>query len=268
MARTLNPSAVVPSPSAASCAIARPVASSVLAFASMQADYYLVSAARRSHRLKPGRSYVFGREAGVDILLQDALVSRRHAEVRWRTDDGWDLVDLGSRNGVSVNGMRVKESAALQDGDQVAIGGQVFRYHLLPPGGDPASLSNQAPQISNVETIGPGFNLGDLAGQGAAFTGALSDGLLVVLQFLLQTHKSGRLDLIGAETASIWVENGVAVHAKAGAATGIDAMVALNIAPPPRFAFHAGIAPDEKTIEGSGNGVLMEVARMSDEKKR
>jgi hypothetical protein len=234
----------------------------------MQVDYYLVSAARRSHRLKPGRNYVFGREAGVDIMLQDALVSRRHAEVRWRTEpeDGWALVDLGSRNGCSVNGQRVQDTAALNDGDQVQIGGQVFKYHLLPPGGDPASLGNQAPQISNVETIGPGFNMADIAEQGAAFTGSLSDGLLVMLQFLQQTHKTGRLDLLGgAETASVWVEKGIPVHAKLGAAIGVEAMVAINVKPPPRFAFHSNQAPDQKSLTGSANAILMEIARLSDE---
>ncbi len=235
----------------------------------MNVDYYLVSAARRTHRLKPGRSYVFGREAGVDILLQDALVSRRHAELHWHDENGWKMVDLGSRNGCSVNGTRVKDPVALTDGDQVQIGGQVFRYHLLPPGGDPASLGNQAPQISNVETIGPGFNFADLANQGAAFTGSLSDGLLVLLQFLQQTNKSGRLDLIGnSDNASVWVQKGTPVHAKHGALIGMDALVELAVTPPPRFAFHGDVAAEDRSLEGSTNGILMEIARLSDEHKR
>src|SRR4051812_31031411 len=79
----------------------------------MQVEYYLVSAARRSYRLRPGRVYVFGRETTVDIPLQDALASRRHAELRWKQveqEEGWEIVDLNSRNGVLVNGTRTKES--------------------------------------------------------------------------------------------------------------------------------------------------------------
>ena len=235
----------------------------------MQVDYYLVSAARRAHRLKPGRSYVFGREAGVDIQVPDALVSRRHAEVRWREDAGWDLIDLESRNGVLLNGSRISRPSTLTDGDQIAIGGQIFRYHLLPPGADPASLMEQAPQIASGETMGPGFSLADLATQGAAFTGELSDGLFEMLQYLIQTRKSGRLDLLGRGCfGSIWVENGVPRHATLGPTQGIDALVQLTASPPPRFAFHAGIAPEATTLSGSANGILMEVARLVDESRR
>ena len=51
-----------------------------------------------------------------------------------------------------------------------------------------------------------------------------------------------------------------------GAIDGIDALAQLARNPPPRFAFHsdAVVAP-KRTIEGSGPGVLMEVARMLDE---
>jgi hypothetical protein len=237
----------------------------------MKVDYYLISASRRAHRLKPGRPYVFGREAGVEIPVQDALASRRHAELRWREDDGWDLVDLASRNGVMVNGVRIDATKPrkLDDADQVQIGGQVFRYHMLPPGGDPASLSEQAPQISNVETMGPGFSLSELASQGAAFTGELSDGVLVMLQFLLGTKKTGRLDFIGAKMiGSVWTAKGTPIHSTYGGEEGIDALVAWAVNPAPRFAFHADAAPDHFSIEGSANGILMEVARLMDEMKR
>jgi len=235
----------------------------------MQVDYYLVSAARRAHRLKPGRAYVFGREAGVDIQVPDALVSRRHAEVRWREDEGWDLVDLESRNGVSLNGARITRNCKLEDGDQLAIGGQVFRYYLLPPGSDPASLMDQAPQIASGETMGPGFSLADLATQGAAFTGQLTDGLFEMLQYLMQTKKSGRLDLLGPGSfGSIWVDQGVPRHATLGPKKGFDALVALTTTPPPRFAFHNAIKPEETTLAGTANGILMEVARLVDESKR
>jgi pSer/pThr/pTyr-binding forkhead associated (FHA) protein len=237
----------------------------------MQVEYYLVSAARRSYRLRPGRTYVFGRETTVDIPLQDALASRRHAELRWKQVDdkeGWEIVDLNSRNGVLVNGERTKEST-LTDSDQIQIGGQVFRYHLLPPGADPASIGNQAPQISNVETMGPGVSLMELASQGAAFTGVLSDGLLVMLQFLQGTSKTGRLDCIGGTSlGSVFVEKGTPVHATYEKEKGIDALIALAVSPPPRFAFHGESLPDERTITGSANGVMMEVARQMDEIKR
>ncbi len=237
----------------------------------MAVDYYLISAARRAHRLRPDRSYVFGREEGVDIVLQDALVSRRHAELGWSASGFWEVKDLGSRNGVFVNGNRIPGPMRLDDGFQLQIGGQVYRLHLLPPGGDPASLSNQAPQISNLETMGPGFNLQDIANQGATFTGEVTaGGVMDLLQYFQATNKSGRLDMLGGSSlASVWVINGNPIHATFDTTKGIEALVSLTKAPPPRFAFHADApAAGERTVQGSMQGVLMEVARALDEQKR
>jgi hypothetical protein len=238
----------------------------------MSVDYYLVSAARRAHRLRPDRAYVFGREEGVDIVLQDALVSRRHAELSWNEAEGcWEMKDLGSRNGVFVNGNRIPGPTRMDDGFQLQIGGQVYRLHMLPPGGDPASLGNQAPQISNIETMGPGFNLQDIANQGATFTGEVTGGgVLDLLQFFQATNKSGRLDLVGgANLASVWIHGGAPVHATFDASKGMEALIFLAKTPPPRFAFHADApAAAERTLQGSMQGILMEVARMLDEQKR
>ncbi len=234
----------------------------------MAVEYYLVSAARRAHRLREGRSYTFGREVGCDIHVQDALVSRKHAEVRW-DEESWHVVDLESRNGVMLNNVRITRTCKLEDSDQVAIGGQIFRFHVLPSGADPSSLSDQAPQISTAETMGPGYNLADLATQGAAFTGKITDGLFEMLQYLLQTRKTGRLDLFGPGTmGSIWVVQGAPVHASYATLIGMDALVDLVQNPPERFAFHSDQAPEETTLSGSANGILMEVARLVDEAKR
>src|ERR671916_771123 len=78
----------------------------------------LVGGGRRN--VLSGSRVVLGRSREADIVLQDPNVSRRHAEVR-RGDDGWHIVDLGSTNGIKVNGRRV-ESQALRPGDQVTIG--------------------------------------------------------------------------------------------------------------------------------------------------
>ena len=237
----------------------------------MNVDFYLLSAARRAHRLRPGRAYSFGREEGVDILLQDALASRRHAEMRWNEGGYWLVVDLNSRNGVLVNGKRITAEVRMGDGDQLQIGGQVYRLYLLPPGGDPGSLGSQAPQISNLETMGPGFSLNDLQQAGATFTWVVtSGGVMELLQFFQVTAKSGRLDLSGGKTtSSVWMKQGTPFHAASGAKLGIDALVDLATDPPPRFSFHADAAESEgRTLQGSAQGILMEVARILDEKRK
>jgi pSer/pThr/pTyr-binding forkhead associated (FHA) protein len=68
------------------------------------------------------QEYVFGRDEGsADIVLNDDLVSRRHAKAR-RDLLGTHLEDLGSRNGIKVNKKKVRR-VTLKDGDEVEIGG-------------------------------------------------------------------------------------------------------------------------------------------------
>ncbi len=66
----------------------------------------------------------FGRQDGLEICLDDASVSRRHAEVR-ATDHGWVIQDLGSTNGTFVNGTRLKNgSMPIKSRDLLQIGGR------------------------------------------------------------------------------------------------------------------------------------------------
>ena len=67
-----------------------------------------------------GSRVVMGRSRDCDVRLDDPNVSRRHAEVR-REEGGWVVADLGSTNGVKLNGRRVSE-APLKPGDEIALG--------------------------------------------------------------------------------------------------------------------------------------------------
>jgi pSer/pThr/pTyr-binding forkhead associated (FHA) protein len=69
------------------------------------------------------REFVVGRTVGCDLVVDDALVSRRHASFRVNGDNV-ELSDLGSRNGVTVNGKRVQGTVTLETGDRVTIGSQ------------------------------------------------------------------------------------------------------------------------------------------------
>ena len=75
-----------------------------------------------------GAAAVIGRSRDCDVVLSDPNVSRRHAELR-RDGDGWKVVDLGSTNGVKVNGRRVSE-ARLQPGDTITLGVTDLTFEL------------------------------------------------------------------------------------------------------------------------------------------
>jgi adenylate cyclase len=75
-------------------------------------------------RIRVERTVVIGREADCRVVLQDDLVSRRHAEVTF-ADGRLVLRDLGSTNGTTVGGTRVKE-ATLRGGQAFTVGKSTF----------------------------------------------------------------------------------------------------------------------------------------------
>jgi pSer/pThr/pTyr-binding forkhead associated (FHA) protein len=62
-----------------------------------------------------------GRESASTIRIDSLFVSRRHARIEQNADQAI-LVDLGSSNGTSLNGVRVEGSVTLSPGDVVTIG--------------------------------------------------------------------------------------------------------------------------------------------------
>ncbi|HEY62982.1 MAG TPA: FHA domain-containing protein [Caldilineae bacterium] len=68
-----------------------------------------------------------GRSARNDVVLDDPLVSRAHAEIR-HTDEGWVLHDRNSTNGTYLNGRRVIRSEPLRDGDEIRIGQTILTF--------------------------------------------------------------------------------------------------------------------------------------------
>jgi hypothetical protein len=78
-----------------------------------------LSVAGRTHEItKP--NVVLGRSREADVRISDVNVSRRHAELRQEGAGYW-IVDLGSTNGLEVNGKRT-ERARVRDGDRITIG--------------------------------------------------------------------------------------------------------------------------------------------------
>ena len=76
-----------------------------------------------------GPTATLGRSKECECVLNDPNVSRRHAELRRSSNGDWQIVDLGSTNGVKVNGRRVS-SARLSPGDEVILGTQVFSFDI------------------------------------------------------------------------------------------------------------------------------------------
>lgn len=76
--------------------------------------------------LKEGLN-IIGRENDVDIFLNDITVSRRHAEIKSKSNRV-SIRDLDSLNGTYVNGKSI-ETSTLKDGDEIQIGRFKLLYH-------------------------------------------------------------------------------------------------------------------------------------------
>lgn len=74
----------------------------------------------------PTRTVRIGRGADNELVIDDLVVSRRHAELLAHPDRTYEILDLGSHNGTFLNGQPVTR-APVTPGDIVGIGHSAFR---------------------------------------------------------------------------------------------------------------------------------------------
>ncbi len=90
-----------------------------------------------------------GRRESCDICLKFANVSGLHCELSFK-DGYWVIRDLGSTNGIKVNGTRVAVPKPLRPGDEIAIANRRYtiQYNLVGP-----SFDNLEAQLSEDEDM-------------------------------------------------------------------------------------------------------------------
>jgi signal transduction histidine kinase/pSer/pThr/pTyr-binding forkhead associated (FHA) protein len=78
--------------------------------------------------------YSMGRAADNGIVLEGSLISRRHGQIR-RDGQRFLISDLGSHNGIFVNGQKIDETP-LKDNDEIRIGNYVLIFREGAADGD------------------------------------------------------------------------------------------------------------------------------------
>jgi len=86
-----------------------------------------------------------GRMEGNDIVLDDHLVSRHHAVIRW-SPNGYELEDLGAANGTYVQGHRIHGSVLLAPAQTIRIGNTELLFQVLPEAGAAEHVQAVAPK--------------------------------------------------------------------------------------------------------------------------
>lgn len=91
-----------------------------------------------------GAPAVVGRSPECAIAIAEPSLSRRHFEIRFEGDE-WQVRDLRSRNGVTINSKGMRE-AVVRAGDEIRAGDVTFRLEVAP-----ARLSEAPPEHPPAE---------------------------------------------------------------------------------------------------------------------
>ena len=100
-----------------------------------------------TYHLKAGRRYHLGRGSQCQVRVLDLKLSRQHCAFE-HGDSGWQLIDLASTNGCSVDGERVSGSRPLRQGSLVAAGSTTVRVERITD-------SSEAPDAMPAEAQPP-----------------------------------------------------------------------------------------------------------------
>jgi sigma-B regulation protein RsbU (phosphoserine phosphatase) len=146
--------------------------------------------------------FTIGRDPSQDLPLAFPFVSRSHAQIVWE-DPHFIVVDIGSRGGTFVNGVRVHRGK-LEDGDRIQFGGEhvvELRFRTSEMGSDVPlrTLLHQAPKDEGRE-----LSLGKLSWfvQAARRLNDLG-GVNEILTALIETT----LSLTGAERGYVFLRD-------------------------------------------------------------
>ena len=69
-----------------------------------------------------------GRQLTNDIIVEDKRVSRYHAQIKYQTNGQFMIFDLGSTNGITINGTPHLRQHTLRSGDRFTIGSYDFYF--------------------------------------------------------------------------------------------------------------------------------------------
>lgn len=207
-----------------------------------------------------------GRAEDNTIVLADATVSRLHAVVEWKDGD-FILRDPGSRNGVLVNGERVKE-ASLKSDDQIRIGESVFTF----VSGEERAVTQQFMQRRRKKQSGGTEFLGAsaVARSAGSLAGNMKDFALVeLLQALDLGRKTGCITVVCEDLhGEMLLREGKVVGCSFGGLEGEDAAYAMLSLGDGTFDFEARSVEVEDALQTSTAGLLMEALRRIDEERR
>jgi len=218
----------------------------------------------RAHRHRLGRRpLTLGRDPGCDIPIDSANISRQHAHVQC-TEQGCEIVDLESKNGVWVNGERVPRKF-LRPGDRINLGRDMADIHSITFEVVAAAEHEQRHDGHSYRDDSSGVNLGmlPLAGRGSVIIGRDSR-CQVPLDSPLVSRQHARIDpgpRGGQILTDLQSKNGTFVNGKRVTRVALRAGDRIRIGPF-RFVYQPGNLTgfsDQGCIRLEGIGLTRQV---------
>ncbi|HPQ41798.1 MAG TPA: FHA domain-containing protein [bacterium] len=106
---------------------------------------------------EPGISYSLGRLPSNDFTVPHESISGKHLMIQWCRPDSMLIRDLGSTNGVTVNGVELTGTAEVYPDDRIRIGALSMSIHLvqkkrsveqeIPPPPDVSIRDSSSPKV-------------------------------------------------------------------------------------------------------------------------
>lgn len=138
--------------------------------------------------LRRGEVLRCGRKPGNDLVLDDTKVSREHFRIEWPAGAARPvLVDLGSANGVLLDGARVGERTELGEHGRIEAGDSLLKFSLTNVAAERLARAYNLPDDSGEFTL---ESRDDLHGRFED-----SDELHELLRGLERSKRSGTLHL-------------------------------------------------------------------------
>jgi len=184
-----------------------------------------------------------GRSPGNTFVLDDKLVSRRHALIHCQDFDQFWLVDLGSGNGSFVNGRRVTLPTHIIENDVLEFGETKLKFR------QPVTLSTpavaDASTLIEVKKVGCWLMLTDIVGSTKLAAKLTSNEWAVMVgnwagecQRIIELHGGTISKYLGDGALAVWV---VANHPTEHIVGAIRKLQELQSADPPfRIVVHIG----------------------------
>ncbi len=128
--------------------------------------------AHRGKRIPvPGPQFLIGRDPQCHLRPASPIISRRHCALIVR-DGKVYLKDIGSTNGVEVNGKKIAGATLLHHGDQIHIEPLSFVIHIEAP---VAAVPKQAAAVEPTDDESAAALLLEMGDEGSPAAGAPAD---------------------------------------------------------------------------------------------